>query len=559
MEYPPLFDNSIRVLDFAFIDGHSEPQCSFRVVSLDDAPDYTAVSYYWGDPTPASTIKFLNGESLPISQTIRTLFYALSKTESELRLTMWIDALCINQEDMAERESQVLMMGNVFSSATKVFLWLGEGDVTSATAFRSLKSSIPDEDGLAALFHLLSRSWFQRVWVIQEITVAKSIQVGCGDDHTSFDHFCMRILELWSSKYLDITDEDDLSLRGLWAFTSLIHIRWEYQEKLRRDGVEAMISYEDLLQLALHCEASDNRDKVFAFRGIADTRPVPRPNYTISTEEVLVKTAEALLCNGTSLDLLALCGVGNQSDMAGLPSWAPDLRSHSWAQPLAHADIADWNAGGSIKVSPQADITESGHCLRLRVQFIGQVDATCPAFESWTVSAQQEAVRAVLALRRRLPVSLTDEAWKEKVMTTLIAGVDIDDVPLVKGTRQWDSYVKGFAEWLDWLQSSSCQDDLVKIKQNIYHRTIGPCFNGEAAFMTSSGHLCVGVWAISEGDMLCTVPGCRIPLVLRSDATSSSDEESKDRWLLVGWCFADGLMFGEAEVSANTVREIVLR
>lgn len=128
---------------------------------------------------------------------------------------------------------------------------------------------------------------------------------------------------------------------------------------------------------------------------------------------------------------------------------------------------------------------------------------------------QKETVSTVLGLRLRLPATISDHAWLDRVMMTLIEGVDIDNAPLKTGTPTWHMYRDDFTEWLEWLRLSSDEEDLPKIAHNEYHRTVGPCCDGEVAFMTRHGYLCVGTSEVLVGDVLCVVPGCRLPLVLR--------------------------------------------
>jgi hypothetical protein len=555
-EYPPLPENSIRLLDVSRPEGQSDPVCSFRVVSLDNPPKYRAISYCWGDTTEVTRINFHDGRSLPLSETLAALFASLLEKRSSF--TVWIDALCINQPNMSEREAQVLMMGRIFSSAVRVLLWLGGSDAISARAFPAMRAVAKDDkerdqDALESIFLLLRRPWFQRVWVIQEITVGARVTMACGDDTLPFDLFANAVFAVWGffTGLLDYEDTDPAQ-RGLWCVTRLIHIRWEFQERAWEEGASG-VCYETLLQAAFHCNATDRRDMVFAFRGIADGRPVPRPNYGVSEEQLFVETAEALLCNGDSLDLLALCGIGNRDGelLPELPSWVPDLRTYSYNEPLVPCNSSDWTAGGPLEVSPFVE-TEPLLRLRLQAKLIDEVAVVSPEFTSWSVEGQQKAMQVVWDWRRRISSPISDEAWMERVMSTLIVGIDIDDEPLVTGTPLWEEYKSEFSEWLDWLWSSSSEEDLEKITHNRYHRTIGPCIDEHVACMTSQGMLCVGMGATVAGDVVCTVPGCRIPLIMRREEVTSS-------WRLIGWCFADGLMFGEAATLERPIEEILLR
>ena len=558
MEDHGLSGNSIRVLHINRLAGSSEPVCHFQIASLDDPPKYTAISYCWGDSTPVAWLLADQGQRLPLSRTLYDLFNSL--LEYDHTFTLWIDALCIDQHNLAERESQVLQMGKVFASATNVLVWLGESDPLSKKAFHAMKHDEPDQDGLESIFMLLQRPWFQRVWVIQEVALGRRVWVGCGEDGVSFPQFTHYIFTVWRSfARLGNYNESDPAMRGLWCVTRLIHIQNEYRgSSMGIAHKQRAVSYESLIQAAFHCNATDKRDMIFAFRGIADSRPVPKPNYSISEEELYTETAKALLCHSQSLDLLVLCGIGNNSG-DGLPTWAPDLRHHSLTEPLVPCNSARWNAGGPLQISPQV-VMEPSIALQVQIQLVDEVDAITPAFKSSSVLGQKETVNAVLDLRLRSPADASDETWMDRVMLTLIDGVDIDDAPLETGTPELQHYRDEFLKWLEWLRSSSCDEDLPDIAHNKYHRTLRTSHDGDVAFMTRHGYLCVGNAAVAAGDMLCVVPGCRIPLVLRplQGLKSSHCSTATIACVLVGWCYADGLMFGEAANLNQALQSILL-
>jgi hypothetical protein len=68
--------------------------------------------------------------------------------------------------------------------------------------------------------------------------------------------------------------------------------------------------------------------------------------------------------------------------------------------------------------------------------------------------------------------------------------------------------------------------------------------------MTKGGSFCIGAPGVAVGDLICVVPGCRFPLVLRSNKIGS-DDESRSRYILVSWCFIHGIMHGEAIASGH--------
>jgi hypothetical protein len=558
MIYHPLPQGDyIRLLDVWVDPSTDELVCRFKVIALDDeVPDYKVTSYAWEDPSPLSTIKFTDGQSLPLSSTLSKLFASLQKRSKTF--TVWIDALCINQEDDEEKASQVSLMGKVYSHAEQVLLWLGSSAPETETAFRFMESKQtlswpedwendlnPDLSGLNSIFSLLERPWFQRVWVIQEVILSNNVLMMCGDDSIDFDSFRICIFAVW--KFIeDWTgyDGESNALKGLWCVTRLMFMRDEFQDT-------GSVRYEILLQAAFHCQATDKRDMVFAFKGIADTkRPVPVPDYKMPVEDVYTKTAIALLCHGTSLDLLALSGIASRKYESNLPTWVPDLRHHSYSEPFVPCERAGWNTGGVVRALPTLNSPDQ---LRIQGTPIDTVMETCSIFDSYSMIDQKTALQEILALRQKVPVEVAEETWLDKVAESLTLGVDIEDDPV-----DISAYRDEFKDWLQLLLSSSTQDDIAALNRNVYHRTIGPKIDGWKAFLTKKGYFCIGPPSVEQGDFVSIVPGCRFPLVLRTDPRASANQ-SLPECILVSWCYTHGLMFGEVNMAEQRLVDILVR
>jgi hypothetical protein len=115
--------------------------CSLVVTDLDNNPSYTALSYTWGDPgwttskeLPSSASNTIDsprnfilcsGKSLQVTKNLFDLLIQLR--ERGFRDAIWIDAICINQADVNERDSQVSIMGRIYNMAENVLVWLGRG------------------------------------------------------------------------------------------------------------------------------------------------------------------------------------------------------------------------------------------------------------------------------------------------------------------------------------------------------------------------------------------------------------------------------------------------
>ncbi|KAI4686034.1 uncharacterized protein J4E88_003871 [Alternaria novae-zelandiae] len=100
-------------------------ECHLQTVSLNDNPKFYAISYVWGDPTITLPIT-IDGEPLEITQNLRNGLQRLRRTNEAL--VIYADAACINQSDLNERSEQVQLMGEIYSSAEEVFIWLGYGN-----------------------------------------------------------------------------------------------------------------------------------------------------------------------------------------------------------------------------------------------------------------------------------------------------------------------------------------------------------------------------------------------------------------------------------------------
>ncbi|KAF2242196.1 hypothetical protein BU26DRAFT_524389 [Trematosphaeria pertusa] len=112
---------------------YEEPvHCTLRHTPLGEAGEYFALSYAWGDPTRTRPI-LLNGCSVEVTTNLEEFLRKMHATKQ--KLVLWVDALCINQKDMAERSSQVRIMKDIYSNAWMVFVWLGSSDEDTDRAF----------------------------------------------------------------------------------------------------------------------------------------------------------------------------------------------------------------------------------------------------------------------------------------------------------------------------------------------------------------------------------------------------------------------------------------
>ncbi|KXS94408.1 hypothetical protein AC578_9491 [Pseudocercospora eumusae] len=178
-------------------------RCTFRHVALiDDKPAYNTVSYVWGDSTKRASI-FVDGKLLDIPQSSEKALRRIRKRD--VSIVVWIDAVCINQNDKAERSQQVAMMADIYRNGATNFVVLGhdpprstkaaldsmrllreveiEDAMSDGTSFVDIVLNINGTlrwslEGLSteidqsALAEFYSQPWFHRLWVVQEIALA---------------------------------------------------------------------------------------------------------------------------------------------------------------------------------------------------------------------------------------------------------------------------------------------------------------------------------------------------------------------------------------------------
>jgi hypothetical protein len=228
-QYKPFFSpNSIRLVRILNQDTSAGPCISLTAVDLSTNPSYNALSYTWSSPSAEATQRGVTGEQKhPVKcdgreiLVTKNLFDFLVRAQTTfhflLKEHIWIDALCINQEDVDERNTQVAMMGTIYESAMQVVVWLGEEEESTHLAVEMMsvmgKASLPSMEEMQvvhikddpamvqllgplgnlsqhwdALIIFMERNWFTRIWIIQEVALAASLEIICGRELLALDH-----------------------------------------------------------------------------------------------------------------------------------------------------------------------------------------------------------------------------------------------------------------------------------------------------------------------------------------------------------------------------------
>ncbi|KAI3556498.1 HET domain-containing protein [Colletotrichum abscissum] len=329
-QYEPLnlTENSFRLL-MLHPGSTNAISCNIFEASLesDDRIPYEALSYAWGDIELSASIT-ANGKTLCITY---NLFTALTYLRDDhVSKVMWIDAICIDQSNVAERGHQVGQMASIYRGAEQVIIWLGTPTLETNLLLGCLKelqqrwirqksqddiiqaqeqwSKMRQESELdqavlidrqqKGLICLLSETWFTRIWVLQEVSNARAASISCG--RRSVQAHMLNI----AAKLVGVIPD-----AGCQAVLDLLP-----DSLTQRSPRKSLLL--TLLQKFQNSKASDPRDMVYALLAIAsdvsqtDSGSLLSPDY-FKTEKQLVRDLKTYLF----LDL-RYCGYVPEQSMA---------------------------------------------------------------------------------------------------------------------------------------------------------------------------------------------------------------------------------------------------
>jgi Heterokaryon incompatibility protein (HET) len=381
LSYSPLNEGEIRLISFVNATDQAEDTISCRLehVRLDQNPVFYALSYVWGDGTARRPL-LVNGCSFLATQNLHDAllqirqhapkFLQIIQRDSGIDtpiFRLWVDALCINQEDMVEKSSQVPRMKDVYARAYNVLAWLGTveqvdmGDLAYPVflqeAFKVKKVDPlfePTTTELSALFkrrgvpespesHLLlcisiawkifNMPWGSRVWVIQEYVLSKRTPWALLDSGV----FALDFTKAISSQTLpQLTEGPKDSLRDilnpiLASFPAIGDPLMRFidlRDKLQFENFWDKSLADQLLHLLLYkcgSRCAIAHDHIYGILSLVDVNLLPeqlRPDYSEPFETVYFKYMRYIVENTHSLALLDI-SVGFPP--RGCPTWVPDF------------------------------------------------------------------------------------------------------------------------------------------------------------------------------------------------------------------------------------------
>ncbi|KAI4157184.1 MAG: hypothetical protein LQ342_008481 [Letrouitia transgressa] len=597
-------------------------ECELFKSLLYSAPPYETLSYTWGSnsrdcPICVHTISAsladkssFSSQSPNRSVELRYITSHLQAALIKLRRVsedrvVWIDQLCIDQSNVEERNAQVALMAGIYRNAQRTIIWLGSGnilhqdeafiaDTANRMNFRPLTreiSSIHDqdllkkligfgkgayfsEDGMRrrrALAELLNRSWFMRAWVFQEAVVSKTSQIICGGLEMDFDIFINLLDGVCALDNRDIGLNQSI-LRHSTGYEPVYLMRatrFDHREATTWASKHTLLSI--LWQAQSHFQASDPRDKVYAFLAFQDDfgHGRIRPAYEKSVAYIYTDAAARIIRQTGLLDILELASKDCHS-LSDLPSWVPDF-----SKPPPSLPFIPHNVSGNFEAAKDTrhyrrTTNDDWQSLWVQGIIVDRLKSICELefeddgtsetlneylklskFKEWAIT-QRNAPCSPLGDPTCWP---KEDELEQKLLRTLLAegakghgalgSLNYDSEEVLDAYRNEQITLKAKNDGiLDYSNNSSDSETIRKFKRRqhclVWMKDIARICRNKKIFLSENFYFGLAYREIHEGDLICILDGSRTPTILRECASN----ENGSQYRFIAQCYLDGWMQG---------------
>lgn len=558
----------IRLLALAASQGLNRPvSCTLKIVSLDDSPEYEAISYVWGDAT-VTTPMTLQGVEWPITT---NLDLALRNIRDDaVEKIVWADAICVNQQDIEERSSQVPLMRDIYGKAKAVRIWLGELTDKSTRGFQLLEQityhlrgwttkparRVLGKYDLKIFADIALFPWWRRTWTLQELALAKVAIFHLGETTMDADKLFSKLfglINLYRELYGSLeTSYGDNEGDDKAAFLELSNSLGTLSELLKRnENLEDWRSFLVFLALARRHSATDDKDRVFGLLGIcpAPLRTHIVPNYHNSLAEIYQTFAYEIVRLSGSLAIFNQV-MPSQNSFPGLSSWVPDWTSkHSflWQKDRLSFQSSLFNACGGrllkcsllegrilqLEGAPVDSVVGTGSPL---VEDPETGETLYKLFREWRHLCHADTFWKRQA-RYIMGGSLGDAIWRTLLNDCMCQLVNPDhtDRRCEPSDRKRDD---------QWEQEGPNEEDLnLSFVRSMMERRL---------IIGEKGYIGLGPVDTAIGDTIYILGGGAYPYILRP----SPDEVMPNTFTLVGEAYIHGIMDGQAFTGLSEVAEL---
>ena len=525
----------------------------------EDVPKYEALSYAWGE-TDTPEVIYVGQKGDVAMAVTRSLFQALPYLRyRDQRRVLWVDAICVDQQNLKERGLQVERMGDIYSLAERVIVWLGLGDSTSVHAIQFLRTiaskvevdwitsamkplSQDDADWadinkaqyfgereVVAIHSLVMRPWFERLWVQQEIHAKQNAVLICGSDTLSWQDFRSALFCFFSKRAFS---EDDLILYP--GFTNRIVL------------ISKMIIGVDystlgqLMETTQKCKCSDPRDRVYGVLNMLEPwerNAKIKPDYTKNVSQVYRDAVLSIVNHTNRINILGHCEMQEQplelSDSLQFPSWV-----RNWAIPTSTERMFGGHASGYSNAETSYDndvlrvmgthVTRIAHVEKIMCDSVPDLVSTIYHFSQKFLpdimsSSYVSGGSKLDAYCRSLCNNYFDDRYIPAAQAYL---------PDHQQSREW------LSSFLNPQDTDMTMDADVAAGCRVYLAVISLFCIGRSLFITEEGYIGLAPRAAKPGDRVCVLLGADSPFLLHPTGNNQYE--------LVGNCCAYGIMSGEA-------------
>ena len=573
--YTPLIrDRDIRVIHLLPGGSSDDLACKVHHVSLDADPPYECLSYRWGHEDSGSIMLGENA-NLALNQNLLDALHFLR--QSDTTRVLWADQICINQADDLEKTKQVGLMAEIYQKASRVIAWLGLPNEKTPSTFDFLKSlgsyvvalarnkgvgspntaednnkwleamikeyptSLPQWTDVEAF---LERDWFSRVWILQEVVLAKSILIQSGDHTLSW-----AALDLVGALLVNRPKNDVAPIRDLGEFMlQMVNARVTHGA-IAIEQKRSFLSLTALLRDMRARKATDPRDKVYGLLGIAfgQSESSLRPDYTKDWPQVYTNTTNSLLAHDKKLSILKLVEVKARMETQ-IPSWVPDLRSYDHMnflyQPrlIIRPENLYRSAGDTFTVSQSVG---DAKLLAVRGLYVGLITS---------VSKPPDNLTGNVALGARV---LDGGEWFQfaqgcaknglypptgEPLIDAFARLRVGDSLGRLGSEHTERPKPGEYPSPGNMSFSATGDGLLRGDREDIGNLILSNTTRRCLFITDSGYMGLTRWSNQVGDKVYVLLGGDMPFVLRP---------KNNHFLFRGEAYVHGIMDGEAVTNAR--------
>lgn len=583
--------HEIRLLVIEPGSGNDPVRCRMRHINLrtEPAPPYDTVSYVWGDPRIRATI-LVGGESVDVPVSSERVLRRFR--QPHFQRTIWLDAVCINQEDRIERGDQVGVMHQIYGNARCNLIWLGDDDGLTERALYSIESIFNEisretddfekffdmlyqENGVEiynsdtaitadvdweSLLAFFASPWFRRLWVVQEASLARHNICYRGSLKIPLDHV-LKVAQWLRYKRFHLPFE--IGTRPGMHHSSFIA---QFMERPAHKGQR--IGFCTLLGWLRPFQASEPKDYVYAVFGLfikIRNEEVPeslKPDYTSPLAATYTAAARYDIADRDTMSLEVVRYVFNReyddnSEDPKMPSWVPRW-NWQWDGKWDANDLGLLfrACGNKNKWSCEVD-TEHPDVLTVKGVLVGKANMVLDLATRKVLGDPSQLLALFERARSTVNDSTPTSQPEEKLITSaiaLVAGRDWNRIPYSPASdaaeefSAFESYLTTKATLPPSMSSSNESTPEQDKLASRYHQALIVGLENKHFFSTSTGLIGNGPPTMRNGDIVAVLHGLQVPAVLRP--------LGQNRFQYVGECFLHGIMFGEAFAQDDREHEI---